>query len=68
MTDHENNTDKDKSKNAQNKDRMTDPCFLITLITNAFNESFINISQICPTWFPTQNVSPLQSVGDPIVN
>ena len=61
---------KNKSKKVQDKFKLNDESMTSdkSVISNTFNEFFVNIGPNLAKKFPIQNVSPLQFMDDPSVN
>ena len=61
---------KNRSKEVQDKFKLNDESMIsdTSLISNTFNEFFVNIGPNLAKKFPIQNVSPLQFMDDPSVN
>ena len=70
MADHENIINKNKTKKIQNKFKITDRTMISdgTLISNTFNEFFVNVGPNLAKKSPNQNISPLQFMSDPLMN
>ena len=61
---------KNETKSAQNKFKITDGKIISdgTLISNTFNEFFVNIGSNLVDKIPYQNISPAQFMSDPLMN
>ena len=61
---------KNKTKKIQNKFKITDGTMISdgTLISNIFNEFFVNVGPNLAKKIPNQNIWPLQFMSDPLMN
>ena len=61
---------KNKTKKIQNKFKITDGTMISDgiLMSNTFNEFFVNVGPNLAKTIPTQNISPLQFMSDPLMN